>query len=288
MGALQWRCRGCTHHHGTLFRGWPHASPEQETVSLAAVHYLSLWRLYGPLPRSDVDFKYGATWDTLVPLWPSLPCFTEVFEKGKLGLLPKHCESQKKNKGINRYALSVSSESVVHLVGMDRCPHTFSCLKSLYYSLNMLSKYEASLNFRIFSCIISPAIHQSKMQNFSSSIYLCQFTLQLWKTRLVSKSLVDVLLVENWLHGRVNGVIKEHTGGQMERCKHRGKAGWRIRLKDCVDRWTVIHYGQMETEAVWKTEFLFNCDALEFVSIQNEKRVNTLAFFNKMEMFLNP
>lgn len=88
-------------------------------------------------------------------------------------------KARKKNKGINRYALSVSSESVVHLVGMDRCPHTFSCLKSLYYSLNMLSKYEASLNFRIFSCIISPAIHQSKMQNFSSSIYLCQFTLQL-------------------------------------------------------------------------------------------------------------
>lgn len=131
-----------------------------------------------------------------------------------------------------------------------------------------------------------PSVKNAKL--FIKHLSLPVHFAALKNTRLVSKSLVDVLLVENWLHGRVNGVIKEHTGGQMERCKHRGKAGWRIRLKDCVDRWTVIHYGQMETEAVWKTEFLFNCDALEFVSIQNEKRVNTLAFFNKMEMFLNP
>lgn len=48
----------------------------------------------------------------------------------------------------------------------------------------------------------------------------------------------------------------------------------------------MIHYGQMEPEAVWKTEFLFNCDVLEFVSIQNEKKGNTQAFFSKMEMLL--
>lgn len=52
-----------------------------------------------------------------------------------------------------------------------------------------------------------------------------------------------------------------------------------------MDGWTVIHYGQMEMEAVWKTEFLFSCDTLGLVSIQNGKKVTMLAFFNQMEMW---
>lgn len=78
------------------FGGLPHASQEQGTMSLAEVHYIGLQRHYGPLQTSDGDFKSGTTWGILVPLWTSLPCFSEVSEKGKLGLLPKCCESQRK------------------------------------------------------------------------------------------------------------------------------------------------------------------------------------------------
>lgn len=45
-----------------------------------------------------------------------------------------------------------------------------------------------------------------------------------------------------------------------------------------MDGWTVIHCGQMETEAVWKIEFLFYCDTLECVSIQNGKKVSVGIF----------
>lgn len=55
-----------------------------------------------------------------------------------------------------------------------------------------------------------------------------------------------------------------------------------------MDGWTVIHYGQMETEAVWKTEFLFNCDTLEFLSIQNGKKVNMLPFLTKWKCYTSP
>lgn len=78
------------------FWGLPRASQEQDTMSLAAVHYIGLQRLYGPLQTSDGDFKSGTTWGILVPLWTSLPCFSEMSEKGKLGPLPKCRESQKK------------------------------------------------------------------------------------------------------------------------------------------------------------------------------------------------
>lgn len=56
-----------------------------------------------------------------------------------------------------------------------------------------------------------------------------------------------------------------------------------------MDGWTVIHYGQMEMEAVWKTEFLFNCDTLGFVSIQNVKKKSLCwQFLTKWRLGLPP
>lgn len=52
-----------------------------------------------------------------------------------------------------------------------------------------------------------------------------------------------------------------------------------------MDGWTAIRYGQMESEAVWKTEFLFNCDMLEFVSIQKGGKMSMLAFLTKWKCY---
>ena len=105
-------------------------------------------------------------------------------------------------------------------------PTYFFLLKSFVLLLKHVKQISGILKLqdlllRHQSC--HPSVKNAKL--FIKHLSLPVHFSALKSTQLVSKSLVDVLLVENWLHGRVNGVIKEHTGGQMERCKHRGKAG---------------------------------------------------------------